>query len=70
VTITINTPEEVQTDLNSDGYVNDKDLLTILLRWGPSGTQGYPPSKADMNNDGEVDYRDLFEFQMHWRMEK
>ncbi|MER3559705.1 MAG: hypothetical protein C4336_09855, partial [Armatimonadota bacterium] len=44
----------VAGDVNSDGCVDDADLLTALFQFGQTGT----PS-ADLNGDGTVDDADL-----------
>jgi hypothetical protein len=70
ITIIVNTPEEFAVDLNDDGFIDEKDLLMLLLRWDQSIDNGYPPSKADLNEDGKVGLLDLFEFQRYWQPAK
>ena len=50
-------PGECQADLDSDGNVGVKDLLTLLGVWGPCPKKGDCP--ADFDDSGDVGVKDL-----------
>jgi hypothetical protein len=56
-------PIAVPGDANGDGFVNSKDIATIIKNWGlpePAGTNG------DLNGNGKVDSADIATLIKYW----
>jgi len=61
-------PDECEAigDLNGDGVVNVRDLLTLLGVWGACDDPCPPSCTGDTNGDCEVDYLDLLILLSNW----
>ena len=52
-------PEEIDTDINRDGKVDERDLGLLRASYGRSEKEAVFDPYADLNKDGRVDLRDL-----------